>query len=773
MLQDPLAETWERIPSLDGLTAALAESLEGLNSLYLGPGSDGVPIFAFSPQDSDGPRALLIAGGSGDGVACLSSAVSLLAQGGLPGYRTWVIAGLDASRLRHNDSQLGSLSPSLKEHVLARRSPWGPGEDPEQSLPVDSAPLLQPDRIPDGVDGVECSPEALALARALSHLSPELVISLRESPGGGLQLSASQPLFDEDWEALCEPLLAFEVPLNAGPRSIPGHSVAEHQGCIVLHSLSEESKRLDGEKVAIGPVGTWQLMQALAPDSLYLSLTLPRFSSPDIGNSSPSGQARTVKVVCEPRLIKGREQLVRVEVLERPGHPADQAEVRIEKTDESDQSGLLEDQPAKSGWLAVEAMLERQALLTDALRLWQDSLEHMEGEDSQRGMQVLLAAGELEAKLRSAQSNKRQGDLATMADWVYWDQVYRYETCLLLSESLRCLRLESQTDPKITDLRSRLEEMIDAQLEQVELTALDAQAIAQIAADWSSSAVSVISGGGAAIKRAEIILEQSEKALFEARRAQRSAKQLKLPPAERKEAEEALEEAERDLLHAKKHLETLKGGVAAIEGDPSPDAVLPDLPDQEAGEVSPPGPPDLPDPPVDEPEDMSLYSSSGEEAAQGAEAPVVEAPELPSVDASDPDTWFIGPDRGRVDLDPQLDIEPMLPRRLEIPPEWGREPIHWKDQIPKRNQQPMLRRLARHLAAQPPVEPEAAEAEVEDPGLGIEPSESQVVAATEARSTGWVRRRAELSGRYSAPSPNLPEVDSKDGRWRDFRRGVN
>ena len=115
----------------------------------------------------------------------------------------------------------------------------------------------------------------------------------------------------------------------------------------------------------------------------------------------------------------------------------------------------------------------------------------------------------------------------------------------------------------------------------------------------------------------------------------------------------------------------------------------------------------------------------------------------------------------------------MLPPKLDIPPEWGLGPIRWKEHIPSPSGQPMLRRLARHLIGMEQAPAEAAEVEVEDPGLAIEPSKNKSRTAKESRPTGWVRRRAELPGRSQLPPALLPPVPPADGKWREFRRGVS
>lgn len=716
MLEDPLASDWERIPSLDGLAQTLASGLDGLKVLYLGLGSDDVPLFAFSPVGSYGPGALVISGGSGDSVVPLATSVSLLAAGGLPGFETWVICGLDAPRLRQNDSQLGAVNPSLQDHVYARRMPWGPGEDPEQGLPVDLLPLFQADLHPG--QEVQCSAESLALARAIRHIKPELVISLRDIPAGGVQMASSQRLDHSDWQELLGAL--DDLPLQIGPRIILGDTVPDSPGCVVLRSVADEAEAFSPGQAALGPVASWQYLQSEKPDSIYMALYLPRFTDQRLASEEPCAQVRTIQVTQETKLSKGKEEIIRVETLIRPGHPADQAELTITKAKPGDSVGEFADQPARKGWLAAEAALERQAAINAALRAWQESASHMQGEEYQRGMQVLLAAGDTEKNLKAYQTNKRYALPAREADWVYWGQVYRYQTALLLSESLRCLKGESQSDPKVTDLMETLKGLIDQQLSGVDLAAVNAYTLAQISLAWSLKAAEIVRSGGPRRVRLEAAVEKAEKNLADSRRAFRAARQMKLPAAERRQAEEELERAKELLKEAKSAL--------AVKDDSSPEP-----PDSTEGPKLPPAPE------VEKPSERSSVR----------------------VDVNDPETWLVGLDRGKVRLDPGLDIERLLPPQIPIPPEWGREPLSWKDQLPKRSPQPMLRRLARTLLeTQQPEEPHTA---------------SEVVVAergVQVQSTGFIRRRTELTGKFELSPSSPPPISGSTGNWREFKRSV-
>lgn len=815
LMEKILEESWERIPSLDGLAERLAGSLESFNALYLGAGSDGVPIFALSRRGQSGRPALVISGGSGDGITSLPAAAALLEEDQpLEGFETWVICGLDAPRIRHNDAQLGALRPSLSDHALSRRMPWGPGEDPETGLPVDFAQLWQSDR---AEVGVTCSPESLALARALAHIKPELVVSLRDMAAGGVLLASSQHLLEEDWESLSDDL--GELDMQHGPRPLPGHNVAGKPGCLVLHSILEEARRYTGgQVVAVGPVGTWQFMQTQEGESIYLALYLPRFYSPSLSDSSPSEETRSVEVSHELRLIRGREQNTRVVKLVKPGHPADGFEVRVEKvSDPDEQVGLLADQPALSGYLAVEALLARRDVLRQALEAFQDTVEHLEGEEAERGMQVLMAAGDLDAQIKAIQTNKRYGSQASKADAAWWKEAYAYETVLLIQESLRCLRGENKADPKVNKLRDRLEELAALQMEAiVDLQPVDAQQLANMAFEWVPRAADMVAAGGPSLVRARQRVEHSQKALSESRRAARAARHLRLPPAERSQADRDLREAEENLKKAEHDLSIAEmrkgevasdiddigerdGGSVAQENLPSDtqDSGIRQPQEQKdkayvAQEVDRPAPgekadsaelnspepvegsgedelaedadtlPELPDPPEAEPK-----PAAKEDLPDPRETP----PPRQDISAYDPSSWFIGPDRGRVELNPELDIEPMLPERLEIPPEWGRGPLRWKEQVPGRSQQPLLRRLARHLIGQDPVESGGVQVEVDTPGQDIRVSDQKSLAVKEAKATGWIKRRVEPPHRYKPAPPLLPEVPRGDGgRWYEVTR---
>jgi len=787
MLQDPLAEKWKRIPSLDGLASLLAEQIDDLDAIYLGAGSDQLPLFALAHKgslrlcggrlaptpislssDSEGPTALVIAGGAGDSVIGLAAAVSLLSKGGLPGYKTFIICGLDAARLRHNDTQLGQLKPSPAEHAAARRLAWGSGEDPELGLPIRFGPLMQPDQLPEDLDGISCSPEALALARALKHLSPSLVISLRDIPSGGIQLACSQQLPETDWASLMESVAVAGAVPDFSPELI-NKGIPSSPGCLVLSSLDDQVKHFSEDQLAIGPVSTWQFMQAQNPEAVYLAAYLPRLSTAQLGDQSPSGQLRSVTVKHEIRLRKGNEQRMRIEILEMTGHPADQAELRVEKADQ-DSLGLMENQPAKKGWLAVEAMLLRQAYLASALRAFQDVLEHMESDEHQRGIQVLQSAIGIDQQMIMAQTNSFNGQLATQADWAYWKEVYSYQTSLILSESLRCLRYESQADPRISDLRQHLQGLIDHQLSETSLLPLAAQDLAQASLDFALCCAKIMASGGPELTRAEAACSAADQQLFEARRFLRDAKQMKLPPTERQQAQLIVEQAEQVLTTAQNILQAVQL-IAEVSTDSQGTHQ-----ESEIIQIHEPAPEE---PEVIQAPDLIIKQTEAIQAPDPAlaEPEIIQIPEPalaePEAEQQEPEAAQATFRHKKSDPNPDFDIEPLLPSKLEIPPEWGRGPLLWKDQLPKRNQQPMLRELARSLTAQDPVLASATEMEVVRPGQEMQPIQKRTLPARETHATGWIRKRTELTGRYSLDPDPQPKIVSSDGNWRQFSRSVS
>ena len=543
-MQDPLDHKWQRVPSFDSMAEGLAQKVSDgdLQSLYLGDSSDSLPLFAFSPNAGCGlPLLLIIAAGAGDSVLSPPAAVSILQQGGVEGYETWVICALDAPRLRHNEGQLGDPTPGLREHAIARRIAWGEWEDPESNLPIEYQSLWQPDQIteqwPEGAE--PCSLEALALARALVHLSPQLVISLRDIAAGGVSFASSQPLATTDWERLLGAVQSGPLGVYQGPKLLSGSLVQDQPGCLTMHSLEGESDRAaKQESLSVGGVNIAQFMQLALPNSLYLRIMAPRLWAPELSNASLSTQTRSITTVSEIRLSGGEDQNRQITLLDNPGSPSHQAEVSSVITETLQPEVSIENQPALKSWLAIEAFCERRETISSALRSWQEALSHMEGADHDRGMQVLQARGETGPEIRAAQSNKAMQNQASAADWVYWNEVYRYQTVLILAEAIRCLRQESRTDPKIKDLRTSLEELADQQLSLIRsLSPVEGSEISKMLAELTTTAAEMAARGGAELIRCKARLAKAEQNAFDARKAARTARHLRLDPADKKAAE--------------------------------------------------------------------------------------------------------------------------------------------------------------------------------------------------------------------------------------------
>ncbi len=853
-MQDPLDQKWQRVPSFDSMAEGLAQKVSDgdLRSLYLGDSSDSLPLFAFSPNAGCGlPLLLIIAAGSGDSVLSPPAAVSILQQGGVEGYETWVICALDAPRLRHNEGQLGDPTPGLREHAMARRVAWGEWEDPESNLPIEYQSLWQPDQIteqwPEGAE--PCSLEALALARALVHLSPQLVISLRDIAAGGVSFASSQPLATTDWERLLGAVQGGPLGVYQGPKLLSGSSVQGQPGCLIMHSLEGESDRAaKQESLSVGGVNIAQFMQLALPNSLYLRIMAPRLWAPELSNASPSTQTRSITTVSEIRLSGGEDKNRQITLLDNPGHPSHQAEVSSVITEILQPEVSLENQPALKSWLAIEAFCERRETISSALRSWQEALSHMEGADHDRGMQVLQSRGETGPEIRAAQSNKAMQNQASAADWVYWNEVYRYQTVLILAEAIRCLRQESRTDPKIKDLRTSLEELADQQLSFIRsLSPVEGSEISKMLAKLTTAAAVMAARGGAELIRCKARLAKAEQNAFDARKAARTARHLRLDPSDKKAAEAESAAYATALMEAQSEYAKLVDLIGDDAAEPEPIAptappelppvpvaaepppsteaqpeTVPDLPPVPAAAELPPSiethaepAPDLPPVPAAaelplstetqegpepalpaasaQPHDVPLTETAGPNTAsvpaqQQVAEPALssETPEASSsklspddfklgvseVDINNPESWLTGPDQGKVEPRSELDIERLLPKRLELPREWGRGAISWSDQIPRLNQPPLMRRLARHLLQHSgQIEVPAEIAELEPRSTAMQPAVIDSQPISSARPTGWLRSRSELNSRYQPPvaaSSETPPVSG--GQWRSFRR---
>lgn len=558
------AGAWDRTPGVDDVHARLAEMVQAgdASALLLGDAQDQTPLIAVGRPVAGAPKLLLIGAGAGDSVISVPVCAELL--GAAPeifdGWEVWAICALDLARLRLNDGVLRAARPSTADHAAARRMAWGPGEDPERNLPLAAGLLYQPDRAPEGVtmpsDWVPCSPEALALARAVTHLRPQLTVSLREVPSGGVSFSCSQELPEQDTQTLIDALTQGTLVVHQAAKQRDGRQIHGQAGLVVLPSLPEEQARLRAsdeqadERRHTGGVGVWQLLSDLDADTVYLACDLPRFTHADFDVVTEGDAARDVVVTVEDRDRRGKPTPTRIVRLHRPGHPAHEAELRVEAAKDGEAAeGRHDGVPAASGWLAVEAHLQRRHVLRSALAAFEEALPQFATSDHVRAMQLLRDAAEGHDKLiASYQANKRYGRRATAAEVMHWTASFSLGTALMLTEAKRALEHENAADLKIKKLAGLLDELLDAELAQTQpLRPVAVSVTAQSMAAFAAEAARLVAAGGPArIRQAEREAD-AERLLADARKRARQLKQLKRPRAERAEADGAVTDAEAHL----------------------------------------------------------------------------------------------------------------------------------------------------------------------------------------------------------------------------------
>lgn len=851
---------WKRIPSLDQVHVQLVEEHADLmgQSLLLGPSTSGTPILAFGPRAGEKeqlPVLLLIGAPTGDAVISVSAAqqVYLQAQRGelLPDWAVWWVPGLDLPRLAANHPQLKSLNPDADTLVRTRRQAWGPGEDPLSNLPIDHPPLYQPqEALPEMPEGwVASSRESVALGRALHRLRPQLMVSLHDIAAGAANLYCSQDLLPGDFHQLAEPLTEAGVPLNLGGKMREARQSAQTPGCLVLPGLRETLDRLTGseDSLHLGGVPAWQIQQLLDPDSMYLSLDLPRLLLDGLDQQQEQPSLRDVSIDVETHEHQGKVYDARMIRLHRPGSPLDGILLRKEPIKASEpavQAGVKTDQAAASGWLAVEAHMHRQQVLGEMYQAFQNALSHLEGDEYGRAMQLLRSHIEGQERLvGSYQNNKRFGRPATQAEVVYWEMLFPFQTALILGEARSSLRPENDKDVQVAQLAELLDEAIAEQLAPSDgrLRGLPAQQLAELMGQVVQRAAAVWIGRGPQEVLARQRVEEVRKAFDEAQRAERRLRQLKRPRAEQREAKQQAEQARQRLEQAEQELNQLisdRNGVNPVPeaspdsdplaeqsevvaaapaqereptskpraGQPQPSTVAPEpatkpevRSDSAAEENMPQPVPDLAseqipeEPPPDKavPERPKLsFEDLVATAKKGTDEPPAEKPKAISLDLDDPPQAEGSRDDRPESLPPSVecwlpegqlllkDLEQRLPEQLDLPPEWGRGPLVWSEQIPSFNYAPPFRRAIAAMAAdpqageaQPAPTREAEQALEAEPSVQVQTTEKvQRLGDVHGDAVGFIRRRVNLSGSYHPVTRSLVPPPAHGGPGFVIRR---
>lgn len=538
-----------RLEDLPGLLAR-AEALVqgGAQRLQLGFDEQGRELFALGA--GEGPRRLLLVGGpTGEGLLAATVALRLAETLRRPGWQSWVVAALRPEGLQDNQAALDP-GQGLAEQAAARRGALEAGADPLLGLPVDHELLWQPDVLPDGApdEALACTPGALALARAVRRLQPDLVVVLDDELAGPVELGLSEALDETALAALTgalrEPLavMAGRAPLRRWAGSAQAlESVSLLQPLQDLQRPQVHSSQAVREVLAsgqgrlMGGVTLWQFA-AWQQAGLCVLASLPRFCSPQLADIRHAGQQRQVQV----ELLAGQPgtTLWRLadgtEVLRRPTRP------------EEDRPGPRQ-VPLSQGLLAIESAGERLALLGEAA----EQVAHLAGSvregELARALSLLRYHQQsLEGRMMAWRTAGRYQQPARRADMAFWQGVFPAQSAQLLGGVRHELQHLDRRDPDIDACLAWLEQQITSLGERA-----DAHLQAVSAAEWAASAaglveqaLALVDGGPLQAARQERQAEQLTRELKAARKRARDLKNLRVPARERREQQELVRQLE-------------------------------------------------------------------------------------------------------------------------------------------------------------------------------------------------------------------------------------
>jgi hypothetical protein len=117
-----------------------------------------------------------------------------------------------------------------------------------------------------------------------------------------------------------------------------------------------------------------------------------------------------------------------------------------------------------------------------------------------------------------------------------------------------------------------------------------------------------------------------------------------------------------------------------------------------------------------------------------------------------------------------IDIEPLLPRKLPLDPEWGRGPLDWESQVMVGQELPFVK-LLQKLSREPITVPERSE-EMIAPSTALAVSGRIEEISITTSQVGFRRRRLELVPRPRDPLPRLPAPAPTGGTFQPRERHI-
>lgn len=205
---------------------------------------------------------------------------------------------------------------------------------------------------PDGtIDGKGAIPppreESVALARAMTHVRPDLVVSLHNFHSSGGYSFLKDDVDRETYDDLLAVSIAAGIPAQVGEKVDTGKRVRRDRADVLrepgLEGLVRDIKKMKGYapgQTWLGHASSAQCLEALCPDAQFLIPEAPHFTHPDFGDRSPLGERAVVSESVEARQNDRKWRVWRQDLVDHAG---------TRKTVIVRQTPVAEDEPLRDG----------------------------------------------------------------------------------------------------------------------------------------------------------------------------------------------------------------------------------------------------------------------------------------------------------------------------------------------------------------------------------------------------------------------------------------